>query len=205
VETTKDRAAAAGHGADAEAWLAEFDTGFAAIAGRFSRVEPRPQARSFLLGLLSDVHARSCWQLAEQARDSSPQAIQRLWGAAVWDADAVRDDLRRYEVGALGDPDGLLIIDDTGGLKKGSHTVGFNASTTPASDRPRRCWPPLATATPPPQCWGALARSLAASAPAHLTPRCRPPWRGAPAAASPRTPEPRPRRPARRRPPSSRA
>jgi hypothetical protein len=60
VRTNEDRAAAAGHSVAVEEWLAEFDTGFAAIAGRFGRVEPRRQARSFLLGLLSDVDTRSC-------------------------------------------------------------------------------------------------------------------------------------------------
>ncbi|WP_320067663.1 transposase [Micromonospora sp. RTGN7] len=74
--------------------MAEFDTGVAWIAGRFSRVEPRRQARLFLLGLLSDVDTRSCWQLAEQAGDASPHAMQRLLGEAVWDADKVRDDSR---------------------------------------------------------------------------------------------------------------
>jgi hypothetical protein len=62
--------------------LAEFDTGFAAVAGRFGQVEPRRQARAFRLGLLSDVDARSCWQLAEQAGDASPHAVQRLLGEA---------------------------------------------------------------------------------------------------------------------------
>jgi SRSO17 transposase len=120
VETIEYRAAAAGHSVDAEGWLAEFDTGFAAIAGRFGRVEPRWQARSFLLGLLSDVDSRSCWQLAEQAGDASPHAMQRLLGEAVWDADAVRDDVRGYVVDALGDRGAVLILDDTGDLKKGA-------------------------------------------------------------------------------------
>jgi hypothetical protein len=110
VETDEDRAAAAGHSVEADGWLAEFDTGFAAVAGRFGRVEPRWQARAFLLGLLSDVDSRSCWQLAEQAGDTSPHAMQRLLGEAVWDADAVRDDVRGYVVDAIGDPDGLLIL-----------------------------------------------------------------------------------------------
>ena len=79
---------------DVDAWLEEFDTAFARIAGRFGRVEPRRQARAFLLGLLSDVDTRSCWQLAEQAGDASPHAMQRLLGEAVWDADKVRDDVR---------------------------------------------------------------------------------------------------------------
>jgi len=118
VETIEDRAAAAGHSVAVQEWLAEFDTGFAAIAGRFTRVEPRRQARAFLLGLLSDVDTRSCWQLAEQAGDVSPHAMQRLVGEAVWDADAVGDDVRGYVVDTLGDPGGVLILDDTGDLKK---------------------------------------------------------------------------------------
>ena len=53
-------------GVDIERWSEQFDTAFAWIAGRFGRPEPRRQARSFLLGLLSDVDTRSCWQLAER-------------------------------------------------------------------------------------------------------------------------------------------
>jgi SRSO17 transposase len=115
--------------------LAEFDTGFARIAGRFGRVEPRRQARGFLLGLLSDVDSRSCWQLAERAGDASPHAMQRLLGEAVWDADAVRDDVRGYAIDALGDPDGVLILDDTGDLKKGVHTIGVQRQYTGTAGR----------------------------------------------------------------------
>jgi SRSO17 transposase len=82
----------------AEEWAELFEAGFAYIAGRFGRVEPRRQARAFLLGLLSDVDTRSCWQLAEQAGDPTPHRMQRRLGEAVWDADAVRDDVRRYVV-----------------------------------------------------------------------------------------------------------
>jgi SRSO17 transposase len=115
--------------------LTEFDCGFAGIAGRFGRVEPRRRARAFLLGLLSDVDTRSCWQLAEQSGDASPHAMQRLLGEAVWDADAVRDDLRGYVVDALGDPDGVLILDDTGDLKKGTHTVATQRQYTGTAGR----------------------------------------------------------------------
>jgi SRSO17 transposase len=107
---------------DAEGWLAEaeFDSGFARIAGRFGRVEPRRQARAFLLGLLSDVYSRTCWQLAEQVGDAMPHRMRRLLGEAAWDADAVRDDVRRYVVDELGDLGAVLILDDTGDLKKGT-------------------------------------------------------------------------------------
>ena len=135
METIEYRAAAAGHSVAAEEWLAELDTGFAAIAGRFARVEPRRQARAFLLSVLADVDSRSCWQLAEQAGDPSPHAMQRLLGEAVWDADKVRNDVRGYVVDALGDPDAVLIVDDTGDLKKGSHTVGVQRQYTGTAGR----------------------------------------------------------------------
>jgi SRSO17 transposase len=115
-----NRAVAVEASVDVGMWQEQFDTGFARIAGRFGRAEPRLRARAFLLGLLSDVDNRSCWQLAEQAGDRSPHAMQRLLGDAVWDADGVRDDLRAYVVDELGEPGGVLILDDTGDLKKGN-------------------------------------------------------------------------------------
>lgn len=80
VRAHEDQVAAVQVSVDADGWLQEFDTAFAVIAGRFSRVEPRKNARGFLLGLLSDVDTRSCWQLAEQARDRTPHRMQRLLG-----------------------------------------------------------------------------------------------------------------------------
>jgi SRSO17 transposase len=127
--------AAAGDSVDAEGWLAEFDSAFARIAGRFRRVEPRRRARAFLLGLLSDVDTRSCWQLAEQAGDRSPHGMQRLLGEAMWDADKVRDDVRGYVVDALGDPGAVLVLDDTGDLKKGVCTVGTQRQYTGTAGR----------------------------------------------------------------------
>jgi SRSO17 transposase len=135
VETIEYRAAAAGHSVSAESWQAEFDSGFARIAGRFGRVEPRRRARAYLLGLLSDVDTRTCWQLAEQAGDRSPHRMQRLLGEAAWDADKVRDDLRGYVVDELGDPGAVLILDDTGDLKKGSASVGTQRQYTGTAGR----------------------------------------------------------------------
>jgi SRSO17 transposase len=115
--------------------MEQFDTGFGYIAGRFGRVEPRWQARAYLLGLLADVETRSCWQLAEHAGDQSPHRMQRLLSEAVWDADKMRDDLRRYVADHLGDPEGVLIIDDTGDLKKGHHSVGVQRQYTGTAGR----------------------------------------------------------------------
>lgn len=76
------------------------------MAGRFERVEPRRQARSFLLGLHEDVDTWSSWRLPQQAGDAAPQGMQRLLAEAVWDAEAVLDDLRGYVVDHLVDPVG---------------------------------------------------------------------------------------------------
>jgi SRSO17 transposase len=135
VETTEDLVAAAGNSVAAEEWVEAFEAGFARIAGRFGRVEPRRRARAYLLGLLSDVDTRTCWQLAEQARDRTPHRMQRLLGEAVWDADKVRDDVRGYVVDELGDPEAVLILDDTGDLKKGSASVGTQRQYTGTAGR----------------------------------------------------------------------
>jgi hypothetical protein len=78
VKTNDKHATAAGHSVDVAGWLEEFDSGFAYIAGQFGRVEPRKQARAFLLGLLSAVDSRNCWALAEQAGDVASQRMQRM-------------------------------------------------------------------------------------------------------------------------------
>jgi SRSO17 transposase len=133
VDRTEDHAVAVEVSVDG--WQEHFDAAFARIAGRFKRVEPRRAARDWLLAVLSDVDTRSCWQLAEQAGHRSPHRLQSLLAAAMWDADTVRDDLRRYVVDELGDPNGVLIIDDTGDLKSGSRTVGVQRQYTGTAGR----------------------------------------------------------------------
>jgi len=94
------------------------------VAGRFGRVEPRRRARAFVRGLLADLPRKNCWTIAEHAGDASPDGMQHLLGRAVWDEDAVRDDIRDGVVEHLGDPGAVLVIDETGDLKKGTTTVG---------------------------------------------------------------------------------
>jgi SRSO17 transposase len=101
-----------------------FDELMFEVAGRFARVEPRRTARELVLGLLSPVERKNCWWLAEQAGHGDPQAMQRLLRTAVWDADAVRDDLRSFVAAQLGHAAGVLICDETGFLKKGTGSVG---------------------------------------------------------------------------------
>ena len=94
------------------------------IAGRFRRPEPRRRVLEYLRGLLSSVERKNGWQLAEQAGDATPDGVQRLPCTYRWDADQVRDDLRDCVVEHLGAADGVLVVDETGFLKKGSQSVG---------------------------------------------------------------------------------
>ena len=105
------------------------------IAGRFRRPEPRRRALDYLQGLLSPVERKNSWQLAEQAGDATPYGVQRLLSGYVWDADLVRDDLRDYVVEHLGDASRVLVVDETGFLKKGNKSVGALAEllSVPAS------------------------------------------------------------------------
>jgi SRSO17 transposase len=105
------------------------------IAGRFARVEPRRRARAFVLGLLAGLPRVNCWTIAEHAGEASPDGMQHLLARAVWDADAVRDDLRDYVVEHLADPAAVLVIDETGDVKKGAKTVGVQRQYTGTAGR----------------------------------------------------------------------
>ena len=99
---------------------------------RFSRVEPRRRARAFVLGLLAELPRKNCWTIAEHAGDRTPDGMQHLLSRARWDADGVRDDVRSYVVEQLGDPGAVLVVDETGDVKKGTATPGGCSGSTPA-------------------------------------------------------------------------
>jgi len=105
------------------------------IGALFARVEPRRRARAFLLGLLAGLPRTNCWTIAERAGEPSPDGMQHLLARAAWDAEGVRDDLRDYVVEHLGDPDAVLVVDETGDVKKGSRTVGVQRQYTGTAGR----------------------------------------------------------------------
>jgi SRSO17 transposase len=110
------------------------------IAHRFARLEVRERAKRYLRGLLGRVERKNGWQLAEAIGEADPQGVQRLLNAAKWDADLVRDDLRDYVLEHLGDEDsGVLIVDDTGFLKKGEKSVGVARQYTGTAGETVNC------------------------------------------------------------------
>jgi SRSO17 transposase len=123
------------HSVEPARWRRTIDLVIDSFAGRFCRVEPRRAAAGFVTGLLADLEIKTCWQVAEQAGHARPDAMQRLLYRAKWDADAVRDDVRQVVVDRLGDPDGVLVVDETGDLKKGVHSVGVQRQYTGTAGR----------------------------------------------------------------------
>ncbi|MFF8939247.1 IS701 family transposase [Streptomyces paradoxus] len=105
------------------------------IAGRFARVEPRRRAARLVLGLLSDLPRKNCWTIAEWAGEATPDGMQHLLGRAKWDADQVRDDVRGYTVKHLHDDQAVLVVDETGDVKKGTGTVGVQPQYTGTAGR----------------------------------------------------------------------
>ena len=106
------------------AWREELGALEARLGGLFVRAEPRRQAGLYLEGLLSAAKRKNGWQLAEQIGDARPWRTQRVLSHVLWDQDAARDLCRDYVLEHLGAADGVLIVDETGFLKKGEHSVG---------------------------------------------------------------------------------
>ena len=116
-------------------WVSGLDGVVDRIAPRFGRAEPRRRVASYLRGLLAPVERKNGWQLAEAAGDATPDGMQEFLSRVQWDADAVRDDLQAYVVKHLGDPGAVLVLDETGFLKKGTKSAGVQRQYTGTAGR----------------------------------------------------------------------
>jgi SRSO17 transposase len=124
---------------EVQAWAAGLDALHARIGERFVRAEPRRRALAYLRGLLGNVGRKNGWQLAEHAGERSPDGMQRLLATAGWDADAVRDDLCAYVMEHLGDAGAVLVVDETGFLKKGTTSVGVKRQYSGTAGKVDNC------------------------------------------------------------------
>jgi SRSO17 transposase len=135
VWNNSSAAVAAAHSVDPDRWWTAFGEVIDQIAPRFARHEPVRHAAGLMLGMLSGLDRKNCWTIAEHRADASPDGLQHLLSRAKWDADAVRDDLRGYVVDHLGDPGAVLVVDETGDLKKGDQSVGVQRQYTGTAGR----------------------------------------------------------------------
>lgn len=124
---------------EVRSWSDGLDDLHVRIANRFSRKEPKRRVLFYLRGLLSPVERKNGWQLAEYSGDATPYGVQRLVSSYERDAGLVRDDLRGYVIEHLGGPDGVLVVDETGFIKKGVKSVGVKRQYSGTAGRIENC------------------------------------------------------------------
>jgi SRSO17 transposase len=120
-------------------WGVDFLRFCARFANVFGRKEPRAQAAKYLRGLMSQVPRKNSWQVAEAVGDRIPDAMQRLLYRSLWDADVARDVLLKYSIEVFGDADGVGVVDETGFIKKGAHSVGVKRQYTGTAGKIENC------------------------------------------------------------------
>src|SRR5512134_585591 len=124
---------------EAAAWTEELERLMALLGPRFGRVEVRRRALAYLQGLLAPVERKNGWQLAEAAGDATPDGMQDFLARMRWDADQVRDDLCSYVALHLGDPGAVLVLDETGFVKKGVKSAGVQRQYSGTAGRIENC------------------------------------------------------------------
>ena len=122
-----------------DAWAEDFASFHARFAHLFTRSEPRAQMAKYLRALMVRGARRNSWQLAETIGDKIPDAMQRLLYQACWDADAARDMLEQSVIEECGDAEGIVVVDETGFVKKGSHSVGVQRQYSGTAGKVETC------------------------------------------------------------------
>jgi SRSO17 transposase len=130
-------------------WDRELEELFLRTGSRFTRIEPRRRMRDYVRGLLAPVGRKNGWQLAEWAGHATPDGLQYLLSRSRWDADSVRDDLQQYVADQLGHDDGVLIVDDTGFIKKGTTSAGVQRQYSGTAGRTENCQIGVLPSMPP--------------------------------------------------------
>ncbi|WP_079408525.1 IS701 family transposase [Streptomyces sp. 3211] len=128
-----------GERVDARSWAGELKALQERFVHRFSRLEPRESALACMRGLIAPLERKNGWALAEEAGHGGPDRIHRLLNRIDWNADEVLDDVRDYVVEHLGDPEAVLIVDDTGFLKKGVRSAGVQCQYSGTAGRTENC------------------------------------------------------------------
>ncbi|MET8676381.1 IS701 family transposase [Streptomyces sp. NPDC004647] len=122
-----------------DVWAGELEEVLLRVGHRFGRADLRRRMRDYVRALLGPVGRKNSWQLAEHAGHGTPHGFQNLLNRARWDADEVRDDVQAYVAERLGEEDGVLVIDETGFLKKGDTSAGVQRQYSGTAGRTENC------------------------------------------------------------------
>lgn len=109
------------------------------LRDEFARAEARENADRYLQALLDRVERKNCWQMAEVVGQPNPYGMQRVISTSLWDPDRVRDDLRGYVVQHLGDSQAVMVVDETGFLKKGNKSAGVQRQYSGTAGKIENC------------------------------------------------------------------
>lgn len=120
-------------------WAEDFEEFQARFGHIFGRKEPRQQAKKYVRGLLAPVERKNSWQLAEAVGDRLPDATQRLLYLSRWEADEARDELEQYVIEVFGEEEGIGVVDETGFIKKGKHSVGVKRQYSGTAGKVENC------------------------------------------------------------------
>ena len=117
----------------------EVDAVTARLRPHFRRGTGHRHAGEYVRGLLGPVERKNGWQLAEHVGHRHPRTIQRVLDRSAWDADAVRDDLREQVIEEVGDAEDVLVVDETGFVKKGTKSCGVARQYSGTAGRVENC------------------------------------------------------------------
>jgi len=124
---------------DLSEWATDFLQFCDCFGNVFGRKEPRAQAAKYLRGLMASVPRKNSWQVAEVIGDRTPDATQRLLYQARWSADAARDRLLQYTIEVFGEEEGIGVVDETGFIKRGTHSVGVKRQYSGTAGKIENC------------------------------------------------------------------
>lgn len=122
-----------------EVWAMAFNELSRRIRRYFVRQEPYQRAFAYMQGLMSPVERKNGWQVAEEIGEATPYAMQHLLDRAKWDCDGVGEELRAYALETLATPNAVVVIDETGFLKKGRKSVGVQRQYSGTAGRIENC------------------------------------------------------------------
>jgi len=125
--------------AEVAGWAEEFGQVEVLLGPRFRRSEPRARAAGYVQSLMAPLERKNGWTISEASGARSPDSVQWLLAGADWDPDLLRDDVRGWVCDRLGDPEAVLVIDDTGFLKKGAKSAGVQRQYSGTAGRIENC------------------------------------------------------------------
>ncbi len=114
------------------------------LTSYFARPEPRHHALLYLQAIVSEIPRKNSWQIAEHAKQARPYGMQRLLSRAIWDEEGVRDEVRTFILHCLSPevsqaPFPVLVMDESGFPKRGSHSAGVQKQYCGATGQVDNC------------------------------------------------------------------